>query len=195
MNFRWTEISWPQAEILATLTPRHSASAVDSAAPTMPRATLFDATTDNGLCDYSCYGCTDPTSCSMMQPPPLMMALASVKGSISRRHLVRPIPCRNNLGPRGQRWCRSGHGAYSIGDSSWKRFALGLVPPHPHDSYGDGICCDYGIGEYELSLDGAVLFGGAFVLESSTFCLVMAMDAQVPQRATMTERNPRQWTV
>ena len=43
-----------------------------------------------------------------------------------------------------------------------------------YDSYGDGICCDYGTGEYSLSLaDGTVLAsGGAFAsVDTSDFCI------------------------
>ena len=39
------------------------------------------------------------------------------------------------------------------------------------DSYGDGICCSYGIGNYRLFLDGvSVASGGVFgSFESATF--------------------------
>jgi len=41
------------------------------------------------------------------------------------------------------------------------------------DAYGDGLCCEYGIGSYDLSVDGAVLATGAEFSSSevSSFCI------------------------
>ena len=40
------------------------------------------------------------------------------------------------------------------------------------DSFGDGICCAYGAGNYDLPIDGTlVAAGGDSVSESTTFCM------------------------
>jgi V8-like Glu-specific endopeptidase len=42
-----------------------------------------------------------------------------------------------------------------------------------YDSFGDGLCCGYGIGSYDLTVDGAVLATGAEFLssEATEFCI------------------------
>ena len=54
-----------------------------------------------------------------------------------------------------------------------------------YDSYGDGICCAYGVGNYVLQSDTLIASGGAFgSSESTSFCVGSTADVTPPSNPT-----------
>ena len=159
---------------------------------TDPEACNYDptATQDDGSClsnddcgvcggdNSTCSGCTDPTACNYDETATIDDGSCILGGEdLTVTILTDNYPgettwtvtdARRNCG--GIRWPLRGHG-YGIRGASVHRCRM--LHLHHHDSFGDGICCAYGIGAYSVSSGGVELAaGGEFATSESTeLCL------------------------
>ena len=122
------------------------------------------ANVNDGSCEYdSCAGCIDPTACNYDD------SATFDDGSCD-------YSCVGCLDPTALNYCAD----CTIDDPEACITCPGIQYQFTiFDSYGDGICCDWGNGSYSVSLDGEVVasggdFGTGFVAggvsESSSFC-------------------------
>ncbi len=136
-----------------------------------------NALNDDGTCDFSCYGCTDATACNYDAGATIddgtcvsggpqtftMTLLTDNYGSETTWTLVDDNGATVMSG--------SGYGnntTYTITE----QLCQGCYTLTINDSFGDGICCGYGNGEYTFTVDGTVVAsGGSFTnSESTNFC-------------------------
>ncbi|MBK12527.1 MAG: hypothetical protein CL849_03240 [Crocinitomicaceae bacterium] len=136
-----------------------------------------EAELDNGNCDYSCYGCTDPESCNYDADATLD------DGSCVGDGLAVALTINLDNYPGETTWnlvdslgaqVASG-GPYSeAGGTVIENFCIGdgCYTFNIYDSFGDGICCGWGSGSYDLTIDGvSMASGGDFGDgESISFC-------------------------
>ena len=58
------------------------------------------------------------------------------------------------------------------------------------DSYGDGICCGYGLGSYTISVEGTtIVSGGEFTFSETVNFLYVDGDANLDKNVTVTDFN------
>ena len=148
---------------------------------TDPGACNYDASAanDDGSCDYSCQGCTDPTACNY-DPDATSDDGSCVAGDLQT--LTMTVLTDNY--PGETTWevtdasgavVMSGgpYGTTSTTYTATEELCSGCYTLTVYDSYGDGICCAYGSGNYELTVTGVVVAsGGNFTFEESTeFCV------------------------
>ena len=134
-----------------------------------------------GVCggdDSSCGGCTDSTACNY-NPDAILD-----DGSCLAEGLDFVLTLNLDNYPGETTWTltdstgatvASGGPYGAAGGSVTESFcaAEGCYTFTIFDSFGDGICCAYGTGDYSLTVDGAtVASGGEFGdLEATTFCV------------------------
>jgi hypothetical protein len=148
------------------------------------------ATTDNGTCVYddvcgvcggdgsSCSGCTDPTSCNY--DPSATIDDGSCVGNgvdITFTILTDNYPGETtwSVTDAGGATIMSG-GPYSGSATTYTQtvcVGTGCYDVTINDSYGDGICCAYGVGDYSITSQGNTLVsGGEFAsVETTNFCV------------------------
>jgi hypothetical protein len=172
-------------------------NAVPGAGCMDPTACNYDptATTDNGTCvqndvcgicggdGSSCSGCTDPSSCNYD-------ATATVDdGSCIGNGIEITFTILTDNYPGETTWSindaagaviMSG-GPYSGSATTYTQtacVAAGCYDVTINDSWGDGICCAYGTGEYSVSSLGVTLVtGGQFnSIETTNFCVSGGVD-------------------
>ena len=172
-------------------------NAVPGAGCMDPTACNYDptATTDNGTCvqndvcgicggdGSSCSGCTDPSSCNYD-------ATATVDdGSCIGNGIEITFTILTDNYPGETTWSindaagaviMSG-GPYSGSATTYTQtacVAAGCYDVTVNDSWGDGICCAYGTGEYSVSSLGVTLVtGGQFnSIETTNFCVSGGVD-------------------
>ena len=142
-----------------------------------------DATFEDGSCDYSCTGCTDPTACnydadatmddgSCVYPDPGVDC-----NCISLTILTDNYPGEITwtVTDFGGAIIWSG-GPYTNANTTYLESGCldnGCYTLTMYDSFGDGICCDYGVGSYTLSSMGLVFASGGayFDMDVTEFCI------------------------
>jgi hypothetical protein len=157
-----------------------------------PSACNYDptATTDNGTCVYddvcgecggdgsACTGCTDPASCNY--DPSATIDDGSCIGNgvdITFTILTDNYPGETtwNVTDASGATIMSG-GPYSGSATTYTQTACvesGCYDVTINDTYGDGICCSYGVGNYTITSQGNTLVsGGEFTsVETTNFCV------------------------
>ncbi len=140
----------------------------------------YDATAanDDGSCDYSCQGCTDSTACNY-DPEATEDDGSCVSGELqtfTMTVLTDDYPNETTwqlVDDAGTTVMSGGpYGSNATTYSSTEELCSGCYTLTISDSYGDGICCAYGEGNYEFTVDGElVASGGNFGdSESTEFC-------------------------
>ena len=136
------------------------------------------AVNDDGSCDFSCYGCTDATACNYNPnvtlddgscvaggPQTFTMTLNTDNyGSETTWSLVDAT---------GSTVMSGGPYANNTTYTITEQLCYGCYTLTVNDSYGDGMCCAYGSGSYNLTVNGDVVAsGGDFVSTDVTnFCV------------------------
>jgi len=167
-------------------------NAVPGAGCMDPTACNYDstATTDNGTCVFddvcgicggdgsSCSGCTDPTSCNY--DPSATIDDGSCIGNgvdITFTILTDNYPGETtwSVTDAAGATIMSG-GPYSGSATTYTQTACvetGCYDVTINDTYGDGICCAYGVGNYTITSQGNTLVsGGEFTsVETTNFCV------------------------
>jgi len=147
------------------------------------------ATSDNGSCQNndvcgicggdgsSCTGCTDPTSCNYDSSATIDDGSCIGNGvEITFTILTDDYPGETtwSVTDAAGATIMSG-GPYSTTAifTTTACVATGCYDVTINDSYGDGICCAYGVGNYSMSSDGNTLVtGGEFLYtETTNFCV------------------------
>jgi len=148
---------------------------------TDPDACNYDATAsnDDGSCDYSCQGCTDATACNY-DPDATEDDGSCVPGELQTFTMTiltdnYPAETTWEIADASGMIVMSG-GPYASNATSYtstEELCSGCYTLTVYDSWGDGMCCDYGEGNYGLSVAGEVVASGAsFGSEEITeFCV------------------------
>ena len=142
-----------------------------------------EATMDDNSCDYSCTGCTDPEACnydadatiddgSCIYPDPGLDCNCTVLTILTDNY------------PGEITWAVTDFngdvvwsgGPYSNANSSYVESGCldnGCYTLTMYDSFGDGICCSFGEGNYTLNSMGITLAsGGAYAdMDVTEFCI------------------------
>jgi len=143
------------------------------------------AANDDGSCDYSCQGCTDSTACNY-DPEATEDDGSCVSGELQTFTMTvltdnYPTETTWQLVDNAGTIVMSGgpYASTSTTYSSTEELCSGCYTLTISDSYGDGICCAYGEGNYEFTVDGElVASGGNFGdAESTEFCTEPAIIA------------------
>ncbi len=134
-----------------------------------------------GVCggdDSSCGGCTDSTACNYDPSAVIDDGSCLAEGlAFSLTILLDNYPGETTWGLVDSTGTTIATGGpYAVqGATVVENFCAsdGCYTFTIFDSFGDGICCAYGIGDYALTVDGAlVAAGGEFGdLESTSFCV------------------------
>jgi choice-of-anchor B domain-containing protein len=142
-----------------------------------------NALNEDGSCDFSCYGCTDAAACNY-DPAATIDDGSCVNGALTTFQMT----LTTDNYPAETTWSvinvESGEtvmsgGPYSTANTTITASELICAGNGDcftltiNDSFGDGICCAFGTGDYSLTADGNVVAsGGEFGdTESTTFCL------------------------
>jgi len=149
-----------------------------------------DATVDDGSClvldqcgecggdDSTCSGCTDSTACNY-DPDAILD-----DGSCIAEGVAFSLTIILDYYPGETTWdlldsagtAVASGGPYSDPGATVVESLCsgdGCYTLNIYDSFGDGLCCAYGAGSYELTVDGSTVAAGAEFgdLESTTFCV------------------------
>ena len=140
----------------------------------------YDATAvnDDNSCDFSCYGCTNSAACNYDASATLDDGSCILNGvDVVVTILTDNYPAETTwtVSDDGGATVMSG-GPYSTNATTYSESAClgeGCYTLTVNDSFGDGICCGYGIGSYTVSVDGTdVVTGGEFnSTVSEAFCI------------------------
>ena len=136
------------------------------------------ATEDDGSCEFSsCYGCTNPTACNYDED------MLFDDGSCDNETALITIDISFDNYPLETTWSLSDEdgdvvwsgGPHGIDEAAFTEsicLAEGCYSFSIYDSWGDGICCEWGSGNYAVTLNGIVVAsGGDFQDEETTlFC-------------------------
>ena len=141
------------------------------------------AVNDDNSCDFSCYGCTNSSACNYDASATLDDGSCILNGvDVVVTILTDNYPAETTwaVTDDGGATVMSG-GPYSSTGTTYTESAClgeGCYTLTVNDSFGDGICCGYGIGSYTVSVDGAdVVTGGEFSSTvSEAFCVEAAAD-------------------
>ncbi|MDA8695997.1 M43 family zinc metalloprotease, partial [Flavobacteriales bacterium] len=139
-----------------------------------------NALNDDGTCDFSCYGCTNAAACNY--DPSATLDDGSCATGELQDFTFNLTP--DNYGSEttwtlvddGGATVMSG-GPYVNSNSTpvsvSANLGAGCYTLTVNDSYGDGICCQYGAGEYSLTVCGEVVASGATftTTDVSNFCV------------------------
>ncbi|MDC3397264.1 choice-of-anchor B family protein [Flavobacteriales bacterium] len=136
------------------------------------------AVNDDNSCDFSCYGCTNSTACNYDAGATLDDGSCILNGvDVVVTILTDNYPAETTwtVTDDGGATVMSG-GPYSTSGTTYTESAClgeGCYTLTVNDSYGDGICCAFGIGSYTVSVDGTnVVTGGEFnSTVSEEFCV------------------------
>ena len=140
----------------------------------------YDATAvnDDNSCDFSCYGCTNSAACNYDASATLDDGSCILNGvDVVVTILTDNYPAETTwtVSDDAGATVMSG-GPYSTNATTYSESAClgeGCYTLTVNDSFGDGICCGYGIGSYTVSVDGTdVVTGGEFnSTVSEAFCV------------------------
>jgi hypothetical protein len=136
------------------------------------------AVNDDNSCDFSCYGCTNSSACNYDAGATLDDGSCILNGvDVVVTILTDNYPAETTwtVTDDGGATVMSG-GPYSTSGTTYTESAClgeGCYTLTVNDSYGDGICCAFGIGSYTVSVDGTnVVTGGEFnSTVSEEFCV------------------------
>ncbi|MGB2040348.1 MAG: choice-of-anchor B family protein [Flavobacteriales bacterium] len=136
------------------------------------------AVNDDNSCDFSCYGCTNSSACNYDASATLDDGSCILNGvDVVVTILTDNYPAETTwaVTDDGGATVMSG-GPYSSTGTTYTESAClgeGCYTLTVNDSFGDGICCGYGIGSYTVSVDGSdVVTGGEFTSTvSEAFCV------------------------
>ncbi|MGB1943080.1 MAG: choice-of-anchor B family protein [Flavobacteriales bacterium] len=136
------------------------------------------AVNDDNSCDFSCYGCTNSSACNYDASATLDDGSCILNGvDVVVTILTDNYPAETTwaVTDDGGATVMSG-GPYSSTGTTYTESAClgeGCYTLTVNDSFGDGICCGYGIGSYTVSVDGTdVVTGGEFSSTvSEAFCV------------------------
>ena len=136
------------------------------------------AVNDDNSCDFSCYGCTNSSACNYDAGTTLDDGSCILNGvDVVVTILTDNYPAETTwtVTDDGGATVISG-GPYSTSGTTYTESAClgeGCYTLTVNDSYGDGICCAFGIGSYTVSVDGTnVVTGGEFnSTVSEEFCV------------------------
>ena len=139
------------------------------------------AVNDDNSCDFSCYGCTNSSACNYDASATLDDGSCILNGvDVVVTILTDNYPAETTwtVTDDGGATVMSG-GPYSSTGTTYTESAClgeGCYTLTVNDSFGDGICCGYGIGSYTVSVDGSdVVTGGEFTSTvSEAFCVEAA---------------------
>ena len=139
------------------------------------------AVNDDNSCDFSCYGCTNSSACNYDASATLDDGSCILNGvDVVVTILTDNYPAETTwtVTDDGGATVMSG-GPYSSTGTTYTESAClgeGCYTLTVNDSFGDGICCGYGIGSYTVNVDGAdVVTGGEFnSTVSEAFCVEAA---------------------
>lgn len=154
----------------SSLNPIVWVAACDFPGCTDPSASNYDstATSDDGSCEY--IGCTDATACNYD------MAATTDDGSCAYEALIVDITPDNYPSETSWDLVDDMGGVIAAGNASGAELCIDAAcyTFTIYDSFGDGICCSYGQGNYSVydAAGTVVASGGDFgSSESSSFCL------------------------
>ena len=136
------------------------------------------AVNDDNSCDFSCYGCTNSSACNYDASATLDDGSCILNGvDVVVTILTDNYPAETTwtVSDDAGATVMSG-GPYSTNATTYSESAClgeGCYTLTVNDSFGDGICCGYGIGSYTVSVDGTdVVTGGEFnSTVSEAFCI------------------------
>ena len=139
-----------------------------------------NALNDDGTCDFSCYGCTDAAACNY--DPSATLDDGSCASGELQDFTFNLTP--DNYGSETT-WTLVDDGGSTVMSggpyvnsnttpiSVSANLGAGCYTLTVNDSYGDGICCQYGSGDYSFTVCGEVVASGATFTNTdvSTFCV------------------------
>jgi len=141
----------------------------------------FDASAlnDDGSCDFGCYGCTESSACNYDPAATIDDGNCIAGGTQTFTMNLTP----DNYGSETA-WTLTdatgttvmSGGPYTNNDNTPitvnEQLCFGCYTLSVNDSYGDGMCCQFGNGSYSFSVNGEVVASGATFTNSdvSNFC-------------------------
>ena len=135
------------------------------------------AVNDDGSCDFSCYGCTDPTACNYNASATLDDGSCIAGGPQTFTMTLTTDQYGSEtswtLTDASGATVMSGNGyGNNTTYTSTEQLCYGCYTLTVSDSYGDGMCCQYGDGSYTFTVNGEVVASGASFASSdvTNFC-------------------------